>query len=909
MNRLLLALSLWLTAAAAWAQTNVKGTVRDADTEEPIGFASVLYVTPGGDSLGVFTDLDGAFEVSLLAAGTYQFSVNYVGYAMATQPLTVGQDQEVTMEIRLKSTLQAEVEIMADKAVGRQTPVAFSQVDQIQIREELASRDLPTMLNSTPGVYATESGGGAGDSRVSIRGFDQRNVAVLVDGVPVNDMETSRVFWANWDGLGDITLNMQVQRGLGASRLVVPSVGGTINIITKGLESKLGGYVKQEIGNNGALKTSVGFTSGVLPGGWGITLAGTRKVGDGWVDMTWVDAWSYFAKIQKSFGEKHLLSLSVNGAPQAHGQRILRQNIWVYDSSYARSLGADIPVGEPFYNLGRRYNSAWGSAGDYESNIVRDGKLNERVNYFHKPLVNLSHFWNINDRISLNTVAYFSLGMGGGTRLNTTIALDSTGQTNFLPHIESNRTFIDALYSPTETKSSVYILSSVNNHWWVGGISTLTYQIRSYLKFTGGVDLRYYEGQHYQEVYDLLGGDYIVRNDDANQPTGSIEYLPFSVKRVGDKMGFNYDGRVHWYGGFAQFEYKQGPWAAFFTGTFSMTGQQRVDYFKKKDLVLSDTTLLQAVGYGDTLVRGGQTYTNQSPEARFAQTELNWYPGFTAKGGVNRNLGDHHNVFLNAGYMSIAPRFTNVYANTNRMFENIVNQKVISAEVGYGIRYPKWAANINAYYTLWYNRPSDNNPTLNVNGELITYNINGIDAVHRGVELDARFRPWKWLEIEGLLSIGDWYYTSAETVFLLDQNENIIDTVNFDPTGVAVGDAAQFQTGLGVRVSPLKGLYVRGRWTYFDRNFADFSPLTLNEELGTARRQSWQMPAYSLFDVHAGYELKVWKLQLQLTASVINVLDLTYITDATNQITFDASSAIVYIAQGRRWNVGLKVSF
>ena len=110
-----------------------------------------------------------------------------------------------------------EVVVKADVAKTRETPIAFSKLTAKQLSEDLGTRDLPMVLNSTPGAYATEQGGGAGDARVSIRGFDQRNIAVLVDGVPVNDMENGQVYWSNWDGLGDITRYMQVQRGLGAS--------------------------------------------------------------------------------------------------------------------------------------------------------------------------------------------------------------------------------------------------------------------------------------------------------------------------------------------------------------------------------------------------------------------------------------------------------------------------------------------------------------------------------------------------------------------------------------------------------------------------------------------------------------------------------------------------------------------
>ena len=75
----------------------------------------------------------------------------------------------------------------------------------------LASRDIPMALETIPGVYASEQGGGAGDSRVTVRGFTARNVGTLINGVPVSDMENGG-FWSNWDGLGDATASIQVKK-------------------------------------------------------------------------------------------------------------------------------------------------------------------------------------------------------------------------------------------------------------------------------------------------------------------------------------------------------------------------------------------------------------------------------------------------------------------------------------------------------------------------------------------------------------------------------------------------------------------------------------------------------------------------------------------------------------------------
>ena len=58
----------------------------------------------------------------------------------------------------------------------------------------LGSQDIPMILNTTPSVYITQQGGGAG-ARINVRGFNQRNV-VMINGVPQNDMENGWVYWS-----------------------------------------------------------------------------------------------------------------------------------------------------------------------------------------------------------------------------------------------------------------------------------------------------------------------------------------------------------------------------------------------------------------------------------------------------------------------------------------------------------------------------------------------------------------------------------------------------------------------------------------------------------------------------------------------------------------------------------------
>ncbi len=914
-NLLLLFISI---VFSNFAQTGreIRGIVKDVITGETVVGASVMVA----EGKVAITDINGNYSI-IVDSGSYTVSVSYVGFEPQKIRIKVSS-KPVVVNFSLQTKTLNEVEVVADVAKIRETPVAFSTISAKQIQEELSSRDLPMLLNSTPGVYATEQGGGSGDARVTIRGFDQRNVAVLIDGVPVNDMENGQVYWSNWEGLGDVTRNVQVQRGLGASKLAIASVGGTMNIITKGIDSKKEISIKQEVMSDLIYKTSLGFNTGQLKGGWGVTGAFTFKKGNGYVDQTWDEAYSYFLKAQKRIG-KHLISLSGSGAPQKHGQRATQLPIALYDSKLAKSLGinADSVLINNSYttlekgDLGIRYNP--------HSGELNGNDFNERINYFHKPQVNLSDFWNINKKLYLSTIAYASFGKGGGTKLfNNGITDKTTGLIDITSIYDANAIRIDNAYSTTEHKSNNIIQSSVNNHEWYGILSSLNYQIDSNLTAIFGIDGRYYKGVHYKQVYDLLGGDYYLNSSDQNQPNG-LANLSYYKKRKGDKILTNYEGSVMWGGAFAQVEYKKKKWSGFITASISETGYQRKDYYLNKDLVLSDTTILQAVGYGDTLTHNGVKYTNDSPEARTSQTERKWFLGYTVKGGTNYNINEHQNIFVNLGYLQMAPRFNLVFSSTNIENKKVKMQKVIAVEGGYGIKYPKFAVNVNAYYTNWKNKPLSEFPTIRISGDDYYYTIDGLDAIHKGIEFDFIYKLFKNLDIEGLASIGDWTTNSQNEIYLYDINtDKPYDTINFSAKGVHVGDAAQMQFGGSIRYEVIKNLYIKARYTFFAKNYSRFDLTNLDVAYNTngsikydnRNRESWKIPDYGLLDVFAGYDFKYRKLKFTITGGIINALNTTYISDASNNgdsnvKNFDATSANVYMGMGTRFNLGLKITF
>src|SRR5699024_92934 len=366
-----------------------------------------------GTSIGSSVDAEGYYEIEDLENGTYTLRASMVGFETVEKEVTIsGSDEEVNFVMAMSNLALQELEVFASRSTQK-TPVAYSTIDEEQLENQLGSRDLPLVLNSTPSVYATAQGGGSGDARITVRGFSQRNVAVMINGVPVNDMENGWVYWSNWDGVGDAAQSMQIQRGMSNVNLAVPSVGGTMNILTNPAKNEAGGTFKQEIGNAGFRKTTLMLNSGLINDKFAFSAVGVRKTGNGMIDGTWTDAWAYYFGASYEINDKNRLDLFALGAPQRHGQRLYAQNIGAFSHSFARDLDSydraaleQYPERGFFYNenvapvsnnyTGRQYvGNGWLSPSireRYSPNFI-----NERENFYHKPQINLNWYSDLSE--------------------------------------------------------------------------------------------------------------------------------------------------------------------------------------------------------------------------------------------------------------------------------------------------------------------------------------------------------------------------------------------------------------------------------------------------------------------------------------------------------------------------------
>lgn len=906
----------------------VSGIVTDSISGESLIGVNIIY----GKGLGIVTDINGKYEIQL-PYGDYVLNISYVGYISLESKIRISTTPLV-QNFGLSNITLSEVVIVADVAKQRETPVAFSNITPLKIQEQLAGRDIPMLLGTTPGIYATQMGGGDGDARITIRGFSARNVGVLLDGVPVNDMENGTVYWSNWFGLDAVTRNIQVQRGLGASKLALPSVGGTINILTKGIDERQGGSLKQEFGSDGYLNTSFGYNSGKLANGIGFTVAGCYKRGDGWVDHTWSKAFFLYGKVDKSIG-KHIISVAAYGAPQSHGQRSYNLPAAVYDKQWAMDHGVDSMAMSKYkpgawknnaftYDHGLKFNQHWGQIETYtinnynkydtEGNSLADtinrgsfeGK-SERVNEYLKPQFTLKDFWTINRRFSLSNIAYLSIGKGGGIRAKNNLTVLPNGEMDFQSVYDYNSfhaiSKTDQFYSSTLRTAGNFLVERKNNHRWFGLLSTFNYTFSPSITMAGGIDIRDYKGIHYEEIYDLIGADYIKDASDQSvsylNPDGTFNYKK-AMRFKGDKLNYYNDGLVRWGGAFYQAEYKKEHISAFINLTEAETGYKRVDHFKPDSL---------------------------------QETAWKWINGYTIKSGANYNITKHFSAFINVGYLNKAPRFSNVYDNNNNLFRDIKNEQVRALELGLAFGSPKFSINVNSYYTNWLNRPVDYAPAVSIvdslGGQATTFfaNINGLAAIHKGIEVDFAWILTDQIRVQGILSFGDWKWNSADSVRVRDDFGKTVLTQYLNAKGLHVGDAAQFQAGGEVRYQPLRDLYISGNITFFDKYYSNFDPMSYdasnaanaaNFDADGNPVDPWQIPSYSLIDVHAGYTYKMSKkYRLQFRANVLNLFNTVYVSDADDNSRnigqsynmHDARSAAVFFGLGRRYTMSVAFQF
>jgi len=904
MKKILFLLLGLCATVTLFAQAKVTGHVIDAKTGEELIGVSVLEV---GTTNGIITDLDGNFSIAVPSGSELQLS--YVGYK--TLVLKASTTNLGVIKLAPEAIALEDVTITGQLARTQVTPVAMSQITALDIEERLAGQEFPEVLKNTPGVHANGNGGGWGDSEIWMRGFDNSNVATMINGIPMNDMEGGTVYWSNWQGLSDVTSVMQTQRGMGASKVSAPSVGGTINIVTRGIDAKKGGTLSYAMGNDGYNKIMFSVSTGLRKSGWAITVMGSRTWGKGYIQGTGFEGYNYFANISKRINEKHQLSLSGFGAPQWHWTRpsgssgALTLAEWNRVAQYMPS-GMDKRQYNPSYGLDKRGEQA-----------------GTNYNQYHKPQISLNHIWQIDNTSSLSTALYTSIGRGFGRTaengLNSTYAYSDLTRGAYNGEVTTtfrdqatgmfDYAMVQDINAASEYGSELVLCENRNYHNWVGLVSTYDKKWLDCLDLTAGVDVRWYQGIHQAVISDLFGGSYYIdatrskvlaennpkRNDDAwvNEKLG-----------VGDIAYRDYTGTIVQEGVFGNLEYEKNNLSAFINLSVFFNHNWRTDRYYYDNVTARDSVLRM---------------------------------GGTVKGGINYKFAKYHNVFLNAGYISRAPKYQAIYmsvSTSNAINNEAKNEKIASVEVGYGFENQYAMIHVNGYFTEWMDKTMTKYGNLSDPDQTQFYmNMTGVNARHMGIEFEAKARPTNWLELSAMVSLGDWKWDSDSVIGRAYDEQGFAMTEDGKQTtigapdhawakinmkGIHVGGQAQTTANFGITFKPFKGFRIAGEYSLYDRNYSYYSFSGSNLSLGKEMKivEPYRCGLGGSLDLRASYSFDMGPIRATIAGNVNNVLNQYYIekawsaNTATQTVSENTKDNIYFFYnKGRQWNIRLKLQF
>ena len=350
------------------------------------------------------------------------------------------------------------VQVTSTRA-GKKTPMAFSTLTQKQIKQVNFGQDIPYILSLTPSVTTTsDAGNGIGYTSIRVRGVDPSRINITANGVPVNDAESSQVYFVNMGDLVSSVQSMQLQRGAGTSTNGAGAFGATLNMQTEnigtqpyiGLDASAGSYYSH--------KETLRFGTGLLHDHWGLQGRLSNIGSKGYLDRASTKLNSYFLQGGYFSDNTMVKLLTFNGTEQTY-------HAWNYASKYEQSL------------YGRRYNSC----GEYYDDKGNVQYYKDQTDNYHQ--MNYQAIWN---------QLY-------GQNWSSSVTLHYTYGYGYYNEYKSNKNYQDYGLSDTKFKSDLTRKKLMENDLY-GVVASINYDNKSNYKATLGGGWNKYVGDHWGEV-------------------------------------------------------------------------------------------------------------------------------------------------------------------------------------------------------------------------------------------------------------------------------------------------------------------------------------------------------------------------------------------------------------------------
>jgi hypothetical protein len=811
--RLLLPITFLLFSSILFAQNAlVRGTIIDLDSN--IAVIDAQIILDGKVQYEAKTGSDGKFSVDNVVAGDYIIRVNKEGYDKYATATSISGS-----EVNLGLIVVNQVDINADRLVQDNIPtVSLSDSDF----KDQSSQNVSGVLSASRDAFVSAASfNWGGTARFRIRGYDYENTTTLMNGVPMNDLATGNTFWSIWGGLNDVMRNRDNQIGLAATNFAFGGVGGANDLDSRASLQRKGLSVSYANSNRSYdHRLMATFNTGLLKNGWAVSISASRRwAQESYAPGTFFDGYSYFGSVEKRIGFKHSISLTTFGAPTRNGR-----------SAPAVQEMNDI-AGTNYYNPN------WG---------FQDGKKrNASVAKSFQPLTILNHEWKINNKSSLETGVSFLTGKTSVSALDwynapdpradyykrfPSFITDSTLRAEATEYLRENEAarqinwdaLYQANYNNTQTyasgvdgdsvtgKRSLYILNDrvTNNTKWNIN-SVYNNNITDNFTITAGASYQSQASEYYNEVNDLLGGDFYLdlnqfaERDFAQSETANQNDLnnPNRLLKEGDRWGYDYILNVRKAAAWAQPQFKFNNLELFVAAEISNT----------------------------TIFREGNTRNGLFPDNSFGKGEAKNFFNYGTKAGVTYKINGRNYLYANGSYATRAPFAQDILVSprTRDQFAPVLeNTEIYSGEAGYFLRSPNLKGKATVFLAQF------NNQTQSVNfyhedfRTLVNYTLNNVDTRHTGIELAIDAKIYKGLSATAVASIGRFFYTDRPYGTITQDNDQalLIEKETIYAKNFAVGGSPQEAYNLGLSYRGKKFWFVNLNFNVFNRIYLNFNP-------------------------------------------------------------------------------------
>ena len=429
----------------------ISGLIIDNQTNLPVSDVNILVTNSGATS-----DIEGKFL--LFAEESDSISFSHIGY----ESIKLKISENMNVFLHPTSLIGNSVNVSAYRAISGLSPVSFSTLTQDEINLKYTAEDIPMVLASEPGVWAySESGNGTGYSYASIRGFDQSRIAVLFDGVPMNDNESHQVYWVDHGDLLADTKDIQIQRGIGTSLYGSSSFGGSINVRTQIQSDKRNIEVSQGLGSYSTSKARIKYQSG-KDLGENVSLA---------FRLSTINSASY-RKFHESKQRGMFFAVE-------HRGKIFKNQFRALVGYENTQLSWD---GVPGFLSGEKQS-------DIDDRIKRRDSYKAFTDDFLQQIYSVNTFAKVSDKISFRNVSYLVKGSGY-------YEVFKTGQDFYSYNLDIN----NVMSNEAEKAKSTDLLRRkwIQNNYY-GMVPMLTILDKNYRIDVGG-EVRFYSGDHFGEA-------------------------------------------------------------------------------------------------------------------------------------------------------------------------------------------------------------------------------------------------------------------------------------------------------------------------------------------------------------------------------------------------------------------------